>query len=982
MNRGACPLVMIAAFILEAWLPSAVAQRTIATSNPGAVANAAADRTAVYRMHIDLDTDASRVAVRQLVRWTNPGPKATDRMLFHVVPNHRPNAKQLEVYERTVESLRLNPRTSIDRVGRRFHLTSLTLDGRDLETSIDAVADTHLHVALGRTVQPSESIEVQLDYWIDLPPLQGRVGQFRGVTNLLNWYPVLAVFGEKGWDATPFVGWHQPWHVEVGHYDVTLTLPVGQRVASGGRVVSRTQDQHGRQGLKIQGRSLRDFTIVASDRFEVYESAFDGIPIRVLAFPEDQGNARLALQIATESIRRFSQWFGRYPYREFELVESYFGWNGNESSGLVMIDQRILDAPRRAGRYVEHLVTHEICHQWWYSAVGTDGFREPFMDESIVTWLTRVAIEDKYGANAEVLSLPGSGICQLPNIPYRTLVHSGFDLYRDRGGTTPTDTPLDALGHVHNLFFLVYDRGARVVGMIQNRLGRERFLAFLRHIYQRYRFRIVHLSDFQRELEDFTGESWDEFFDGWLRTSGVTDWAITSVKTHQHANEHHTTVLIDQHGEIAEPVDVQLRTADGKLQRLRLNPQQVFAGSSASWIERDESQQWRLTFTSDAKPKQVEIDPDGSVLDGYPFNNRWKQEPSIRFSPLFTPIDEAPIVHPIDRPSIVFGPNIDMESRIGLRAALIRGNDYRISPFLAYTFEPNYEHFSAGVDAIFYNVPAPNWQIGARYEHALFTNLDNDPGSQTRLYLRKVLAYTTSLVYPNLSYFDFYFRGGDNFFPDEDTTTPTDPRVEDYRDVRAFGVSFHADTRLPYWNPDTGWLFDAEYEHGFREFGDGQAYDRIQGQGSIVQRLPDGLGWLSETKLAGQLGAGYGFPNNGEHFRFGGPGRFRGLHSNRLEGNAFWIASAEWRYPILQDLDYEVADNFAALRSVFGAVFYDCGESYLFDRSTGFEQALGTGLYFEVPLLSFVENLTFRLEYGRCLDRGSDAFWFGLYRAF
>ena len=263
-----------------------------------------------------------------------------------------------------------------------------------------------------------------MEYWIDLPPLQGRVGQFRGVTNLLNWYPVLAVFDENGWDATPFVGWHQSWHVEVGNYDVSLTIPVNQRVASGGRIVGRSRDRQGRQVLKIEGRSLRDFTIVASDRFDVYESEFDGIPIRVLALPEDQGNARLALQVATESIRRFSKWFGRYPYQEFELVESYFGWNGNESSGLVMIDQRILDAPGRAGLYVEHLVTHEICHQWWYSAVGTDGFREPFMDESIVTWLTRLAIEEKHGQNPDVLDFPGVGIGQLPNIPYRTLVHT------------------------------------------------------------------------------------------------------------------------------------------------------------------------------------------------------------------------------------------------------------------------------------------------------------------------------------------------------------------------------------------------------------------------------------------------------------------------------------------------------------------------------------------------------------------------------
>jgi outer membrane protein assembly factor BamA len=228
-----------------------------------------------------------------------------------------------------------------------------------------------------------------------------------------------------------------------------------------------------------------------------------------------------------------------------------------------------------------------------------------------------------------------------------------------------------------------------------------------------------------------------------------------------------------------------------------------------------------------------------------------------------------------------------------------------------------------------------------------------------------------------------YARIGDNFFPDADTSPMAPPGVDDYRNIRAFGATFHADTRMPYWNPRSGFLFDANYEHGFVAFGDGQTYDRVDGQFSVVHGLPEGHGYFSETRVAARVAAGYGWSDNGEHFRFGGPGRFRGRHSDETEGNAFWLTSLEYRFPLTGELDLEVVDNLAALRSISGSIFYDVGESFLFDKSQGgVDQAIGGGLYFDLPLLSFVENLTFRIEYGRSLKRDTGVFWFGLYHAF
>src|SRR6516165_12764967 len=88
---------------------------------------------------------------------------------------------------------------------------------------------------------------------------------------------------------------------------------------------------------------------------------------------------------------------------------------------------------------------------------------------------------------------------------------------------------MEKFGHVVTLFSMCYDRGSKIVGIIEDRLGEAAFLDFMRRIYCRYYFRILRVADFQRELEAYTGQSWEKFFKDWLYGAGMTDWAVEKV---------------------------------------------------------------------------------------------------------------------------------------------------------------------------------------------------------------------------------------------------------------------------------------------------------------------------------------------------------------------------------------------------------------------------------------------------------------------
>src|SRR5262249_1929757 len=152
--------------------------------------------------------------------------------------------------------------------------------------------------------------------------------------------------------------------------------------------------------------------------------------------------------------------------------ESYFGWNGNECGALVMIDERVFGMPHLARGYVESLVSHEVCHQWWYNLVGTNGYEETWMDEGLATYFSHRLLNQIVGRNNNLMSYPRC-LEWLPNIRREDYRCYGMYGTFGRGENGPTVQAMPGFGHVVNLFSLAYDKGSRIVGMIEERLGEE-----------------------------------------------------------------------------------------------------------------------------------------------------------------------------------------------------------------------------------------------------------------------------------------------------------------------------------------------------------------------------------------------------------------------------------------------------------------------------------------------------------------------------
>jgi hypothetical protein len=82
--------------------------------------------------------------------------------------------------------------------------------------------------------------------------------------------------------------------------------------------------------------------------------------------------ARVFLKSAIASLRRYSALYGAYPWHTYTVAA--MGTLGLEYPTLVYQPATSDD------------VAHETAHQWFYSLVGNNQARDPWLDEGLATW--------------------------------------------------------------------------------------------------------------------------------------------------------------------------------------------------------------------------------------------------------------------------------------------------------------------------------------------------------------------------------------------------------------------------------------------------------------------------------------------------------------------------------------------------------------------------------------------------------------------
>jgi hypothetical protein len=1006
-----------------------------------------------YELAIRLDVDKHLVTATERVTWTNRHQRPARELIFNAHARYAIPAKDIGLLAKTLELLRIAPSEAMSFAGpplevKRASLIHASLPGANarnekktppddlpitgepeklpppqqliqaIETSYAPDNDTALVLPLPHEIGPGESVTVEIEFILKLPPKKGRWGQWEGITMLAQWLPVLAFYDEKGWQPTPFIPWHQPFFNEAGRYTARITLPTDQKLACTAVIQNEKDLGDGWREIETAPICARDFALIASSRFVEYCGQAGAVRVRCLALPEHAHHAENSVRYACEAIPVYNKWFGPYPYGQFTLVEAFFGWNGNECGGLVMLDERMLNMPHVTSAYLDSLVSHELCHQWWYNVVGTNGYAETWMDEGLATYFSHRLMDQKHGRNNKIIAYP-KYLEWMPNIHREDLRNYGYLGMQARGDAGATVQEMPKFTHLSNLMSATYDRGSKVVGMIEQRLGEAAFFDFLHGVYSKYQFQVIRVADFQKELEAYTGRSWDEFFQGWLYSAKRTDWAVKRVEVDGQADsvfrkkktgEVKVRVWLQQKGDMNEPTVLGIRLEgkkDGYQIRVPINSvsERIEIADANARIEPDlaegsgECRACVVELTLPCPPAQISVDPDCLLLDSNPCNNHWRPEVRLRLTPLYTQLEEVDVTNAFDRWNFIFGPWFYANAYndpwfvrsplIGMKAGIYKTQEIDAGPFIGY--RTNDSNIIGGGEFYWDHFPFPRTQVGFLYEHSLVTIGPTPiPVNRGVLYGRYVLTYGSSLYLPPFEYVETFATGGNRSLPAPNNAPAGTDLVNDRW---ATGIHYHKFFLTPYWDPEGGVAIDTSFQYGFPIFGAERAFQEVYGQVSTVKYLPEWftglssgplMSYLKETRIAFRLAGAAALPNNGLFFALGGANYFRGYDLTQRQGSLNWVGSVEWRLPVATGLHWDFCDHIMGVRNIFLAPFYDVGNSYVNGHAYGdVAHALGVGLRVDVAWLGLIERTMLRLDVAKTVnDTTPFQFWIGLSHPF
>lgn len=378
-----------------------------------------------YSLDVSVDYANATVQVAQTTSFRNQTGLPLDRVVFQVVAAH----------------------------SGAFHLAEASADGRPVSASFEG---SILELPLPGLLQPGGSTAVSLGYRLDVPRRPGRLSAGPRNLTLGNWFPTLAPH-RGDWDRHQFTEVGDAFVTEVADFDVRLTTTVPVVLASSGRVL----DGDG-TSFHLQALGVRDFGLSLSPEYVVAEAPAGGAIVRAYTFSPRRS------RLYADAAARFLGWFGSrftpYPYRVLSLAEVDLppSYGGLEYPSLVLLSAGLGERTPFEGSATEMLIGHETTHQWFYSLVGNDQVRDPWLDEAFATYLPYYYYRETAPA---IFNSLWNGLL------------SGLDDRVRAAGSRPVNASVDDFSDDGPYFTIVYRLGARFLDELRQAMGDAAFEA-------------------------------------------------------------------------------------------------------------------------------------------------------------------------------------------------------------------------------------------------------------------------------------------------------------------------------------------------------------------------------------------------------------------------------------------------------------------------------------------------------------------------
>lgn len=664
-----------------------------------------------YVIQVALNDKLHELNAFEQIEYINNSPDTLSFLYFHLCPNgYSGNNTDLakEIFrEKGKEKLFKDDelRGFIDSIDFkaddkqvRWHLLSGHPD----------ICMINLPVALN----PGDTLTLTTPFHVKIPKgVTSRMGHVDESYQISQWYPKPAVYDRSGWHQMPYLDQGE-FYSEFGSFDVSITLPANYIVGATGDLQTageiemlnklaadtswKSNIYYTRNDIppssvhlktiQYKGTRIHDFAWFADKRFHVLKGKLtlpeSGREVTTWAiFPNLQAYLwKDAIGYINSAIRHYSKWIGDYPYNCYTAVQgSLTSGEGMEYPGISVIG---LSADSYS---LDQVIAHEICHNWFYSALGSDERRFPFMDEGITSSYEMRYISERYPDKklweeylknrklAKFLHIDKLPVERMAELDWMAQARSGLE--------QPIDLPAMDFTAV-NYSDIIYYKAAQGFTYLRAWLGDSAFDSIMHDYFIAWNSKHPQPEDFRNIFESHSDKDLKWFFNDFLGTTKQIDYKIVKKENQR--------ILLKNKGEMVSPVVISGLGGDSILF------EKWFDGfKKAKWIN-----------LPDNDYSEIKINPEHVIPEVNYLNN------NIRETGLFPKSDpvNAQLLFLMDDPekrTLIYFPalNWDREDGFMLGVSVNNGTllpkhlEYNIAPFISFS-----NRGLAGFGKISYNI--------------------------------------------------------------------------------------------------------------------------------------------------------------------------------------------------------------------------------------------------------------------------------------
>ncbi|KAA0717810.1 Glutamyl aminopeptidase [Triplophysa tibetana] len=311
--------------------------------------------------------------------------------------------------------------------------------------------------------------------------------------------------------------------------------------------IIKVSDQKTKTSFKKSVKMSTYLVCFAVHQFQYVERMSKrNIPLRIYAQPLQIETANYAANVTKIIFDYFEEYFDmEYSIEKLDKIAiPDFGTGAMENWGLITYrETNLLFDENESSSFnkqrVASVIAHELVHQWFGNIVTMDWWDDLWLNEGFASFFEYVGVEQ-----AE----PDWGMRDI------MLISDVFPVMVDDAllSSHPIIVDVSSPAEITSVFDgISYSKGASILRMLEDLLGRDTFRNGCRRYLKAYPFQNAKTADFWKALTEESGRPVSDIMDTWTKQMGYPMLNLTTTNTNAKLTQ--TRFLLDPNADPSQP---------------------------------------------------------------------------------------------------------------------------------------------------------------------------------------------------------------------------------------------------------------------------------------------------------------------------------------------------------------------------------------------------------------------------------------------